>query len=72
MESKNMIGLKIASNEFEVFKNDAIKYHISNIYLNKHDVKYNSKNYTGPTERFKTLKSRMIFIGNGVIIEFNN
>jgi len=72
MESKIEIGLKIVSEEFELFLNDAINYHISNIYLNKHALKYNSKEYNGPVERFKTLKSRIASIGGGVIFEFNN
>lgn len=73
MKSRLGIGMKIASNEFQKFINDVRKYHISNIYLNKYDLEsYNSKEYTGPIERFKTLKSRIIFIGNGIIFEFNN
>lgn len=55
------MGIKIASNEFELFMNDAIKYHISNLYLNNHDVQYLDK-----------YSPDIIFIGNGIIIEFNN
>lgn len=61
MEKKDEIGMKIASNEFEQFMNDAIKYHVSNLYLNNYDVQLS-----------ENLATDIIFIGNGIIIEFNN
>ncbi|MFT5744850.1 MAG: hypothetical protein ACI920_000216 [Saprospiraceae bacterium] len=66
MAKIDLVGMSIASNEFEEFLNDAKKYHISNIYLNKIDVEANEKDYTGPIKRFKTLKSRIAEIGKGV------
>lgn len=62
MKERDEIGLKIASTEFETFMNDAIKYHISNMYLNEHDVEYISN----------TKNADIIHMGNGLIIEFNN
>ena len=62
MEKPNEIGLKIASKEFETFMNDAIKYSISNLYLNTHDIQYISNPDTDD----------LIHIANGLIIEFNN
>ena len=61
MKNKDEIGMKVASNEFEQFMNDAIKYHISNLYLNNNDVQ-NTDNYTYD----------ITYIGNGIILEFNN
>ena len=62
MEKYNHIGMKIASSEFEQFMNDAIQYHISNLYLNKHDIQYLSE----------MEKNDIIYIGSGIIIELNN
>ena len=62
MKEQDEIGLKIASKEFETFMNDAIKYHISNIYLNNHDVQYISNPQTDD----------IIQIASGLIIELNN
>ena len=54
--------MKIASSEFEQFMNDAIEYHISNLYLNEHDVQYLSEN----------KETDIIYIGIGIVIELNN
>lgn len=62
MKERDEIGLKIASKEFETFMNDAIRFHISNLYLNNHDVEYISNPKTAD----------IIYIGNGLIIELNN
>lgn len=62
MNKQDHIGLKIASPEFEQFMNDAIKYHISNLYLNNHDIQYLSE----------TKKDDIIYIGSGIVIELNN
>jgi len=62
MEKYDHIGMKIASTEFEQFMNDAIKYHISNLYLNNHDVQYLSDK----------KKDDIFYIGSGIVIELNN
>ena len=61
MKSRDEIGIKVASEEFEQFMNDAIKYHISNLYLNNHDVQYIDK-----------YANDITYIGSGIIMEFNN
>ena len=53
--------MKVASDEFEQFMNDAIKYHITNLYLNNHDVQYIDK-----------YANDITYIGSGIIIEFKN
>ena len=61
MKDPYHMGMKIASNEFEQFMNDAIKYHISNLYLNNHDVQYLDK-----------YAPDITYIGSGIVIEFDN
>ena len=61
MKTQNDIGMKVASDEFEQFMNDAIKYHISNLYLNNYDAQHSDK-----------YDNDITSISGGLIIEFNN